>query len=178
MHHHYSDIRDRVSEEPLWFDEHAVPRYVPFAPRETANIYADECCLVLIECQGCGVEFQVAFSQNRMDCYREARWGLLIGDKVSDPDEEALKEAMEEAKLASHAAKGTLHYGDPPNIGCCAAGATMNSVPRRVLEFWAQERGERGWPNWVRKPELESIDLTPDWARLEDEETSLPSAGE
>ena len=30
----------------------------------------------------------------------------------------------------------TIAYGDPPNIGCCPAGPTMNSVPRRVLEYW------------------------------------------
>lgn len=176
MNNDYADIRDRILEEPLWFDEQAVPRYVPFAPRETANIYADECCLVLIECQGCAAEFKVAFSQTRMGCYRDARWHLLIADKVAEPDEETLKAAMEEAKLAAHVAKGAIHYGDPPNVNCCGAGPTMNSVPRRVLEFWAQERGERGFPEWTRKPELEGGDLTPDWA-VDEELLDLPARG-
>lgn len=29
-----------------------------------------------------------------------------------------------------------LHYGDPPNIGCCPAGPSMSARTRRVLEFW------------------------------------------
>ena len=31
-----------------------------------------------------------------------------------------------------------LHYGDPPNDGCCDAGPTMNSVPHRVIEYWVK----------------------------------------
>lgn len=164
VHHHYDDIRERIDEGPKWFDEYAVPRYSDFTPDETANIYADEACLTLIECQGCGTEFQVAFSQNQMGRYRDARWGLLISDKVPEPSEEQLATAMEESTLQALVTSGRLHYGDPPHTGCCAAGATMNSVPRRVLEFWVKERGERNFSEWVRKPELESRDLTPDWA--------------
>lgn len=37
-----------------------------------------------------------------------------------------------------------LHYGDPPNAGCCLAGPTMNSVPVQVLE-WAREECEDTW---------------------------------
>jgi hypothetical protein len=43
-----------------------------------------------------------------------------------------------------------IHYGDPPNSGCCPAGATMNCIDLRVLQFWA-----RAGSTWVRSPELE-----------------------
>ncbi len=39
---------------------------------------------------------------------------------------------------------GSIDYGDPPNIRCCDAGPSMNSVPIRVLEYWYKPivRGE------------------------------------
>ena len=43
-----------------------------------------------------------------------------------------------------------LHYGDPPNVGCCPAGRTMTCIDLRVLQFWARERSK-----WERCPELE-----------------------
>jgi hypothetical protein len=51
-----------------------------------------------------------------------------------------------------------LHYGDPPNAGCCLAGHTMNCIDLRVIQFWSRERSK-----WERCPELE-IELE----RLED----------
>lgn len=130
MNNSYDDIRMKIAEEPRWWDEHAVPRYCDFSPSEAANIYADECCLVLIECQGCDEEFHVAFSQT---------W----------------YETMETTRaLASYVKDGDLHYGDPPNADCCAAGPTMNSVPVKVVEFWRREQFE-----WERVPELE-VDIS------------------
>jgi hypothetical protein len=55
MHNYYKDIISKIPEEPQWFDEEAVPRYCPFTPDKLANIYADECALVLIQCQGCRI---------------------------------------------------------------------------------------------------------------------------
>jgi hypothetical protein len=63
MHTTYADILDRINEPPKWFDEHAVPRYCDFAPREVAYIYAQEAVLVLIHCQNCKAGFRVAFSE-------------------------------------------------------------------------------------------------------------------
>lgn len=133
MNHHYDDIRSRIDEEPRWWDEYAVPRYCDPAPRRVANIYAREVAFVGIECQSCGERFTVAFSYSP--------W----------PHREPLSERID-----------TLHYGDPPNVGCCAAGATMNSVPIRVLQFW--RRGKPKVSDWVweRVPELE-VDLTAPW---------------
>ena len=48
---------------------------------------------------------------------------------------------------------GHIHYGDPPNRGCCVGGATMNSVCHRVVEFWER----RDAFQWTRDRELEVI---------------------
>ena len=123
MNNNYKDIRDRIPECPKWFNEYAVPRYCEFHPDNVANIYAEEVALVLIECQDCRQEFIVAFSQSVMDRVRfdMIHPGTLyqtIADKIKDK---------------------TIHYGDPPNTDCCAAGPTMNSNPIRVLEYWSKK---------------------------------------
>ena len=128
MNHHYKDIRDRIAEEPEWFDEHAVPRYGAFSPKESANIYAKQVALVLIACQNCGRRFKVCFSACR----------LVI---ASGGD---LWRAITER---------SIHYGDPPNIECCPAGPTMNSEPIAVLEAW--ERSDYG--DWTRRGEFEVV---------------------
>ena len=59
-----------------------------------------------------------------------------------------------------------LHYGDPPNSQCCAAGPTMNSEPHRVVEFWKRRSFNETWkPHellWERDHSLET-DIRPDW---------------
>lgn len=119
VNHDYADIRNKLSE-PEWWDECAVPRYCDFGPRQKANIYAIEVCLLLIECQGCGQEFEVCMS------------------------------ADERYSLSAQIDANILHYGDPPNTRCCPAGPTMNSVPRKVLEFWRRDRFD-----FERVPDLE-----------------------
>lgn len=148
MNHNYDDIRSRIAEEPTWFDEHAVPRYGAFEPGNVADIYADEAILVEITCQGCGHKFAVAFSK-----------GMLNRD---------------DRPLSRCIAVKDVHYGDPPNIGCCASGPTMNSEPRRVLEYWFRHvpssvdaetgivRDVRAYMEWRRNPAFE-VDVTPDW---------------
>lgn len=137
MNHHYRDITDKLGD-PKWWDEHAVPRYCDFSPDATANIYAKEVALVLIECQNCRTEFRVCFSTDGMAWLRgEVKLHSLAGDVE----------------------RGLIHYGDPPNAGCCPAGPTMNSVPRRILEFWA--KGDRF--EWKRLRKLEHP-LDCEWA--------------
>ena len=146
MHTSYEDIMSRIPEEPIWFDEHAVPRYIPFAPREAANIYARFVALLLIACQGCGREFRVAMSQSSMGRYGGFdRDGALIQHP-----------AMDDAF-----ASGNVGWGDPPNVSCCGAGPSMSSEARQVLEFWESARSL----DWQRRPDLEAVDVTPEWAR-------------
>jgi hypothetical protein len=135
MHHHYACIRRRIVEPPKWWDEDGVPRYDEFSPRETANIYAKECVLLRIECQDCEREFDVCMSWTETDRLLYKRPSLL--ERVRDK---------------------TIHYGDPPNVECCPAGPTMNSNPRRVLQFWRQEIGA-GHMEWERRRDFE-IDVS------------------
>lgn len=132
MHHHYGDITNRIAEPPKWWDEHGVPRYNDFAPREVSDIYAHSIVFMEIACQNCDTRFHVAMSQNQLHQLIHEFPPLL-----DDID--------------------ALHYGDPPNYGCCPAGPTMNSVPVRVIEAWKKE-----FLDWERVPELER-DIKCDW---------------
>jgi len=127
MHCSYDDIRERIQEPPKWFDEFAVPRYCEFSPKKVANIHAREVVLVLIRCQHCEKKFEVSFTElNLID----ELWDRSTRKKLKN-----ISDLIED---------GTLRYGDPPNVGCCGSGPTMNSVAIRVLEYWYRPivRGE------------------------------------
>lgn len=152
MNHDYDDIISRIAEPPIWWDEHAVPRYAPFEPGLQADIYADEVVLIEVRCQSCGHVFHVCLSHS------------MLGESYGP--------------LAACIPDRAIHYGDPPNIGCCPSGPTMNSEPRRVIEYWSRhKRGTeandslpglrvvkdvRAYMEWTRDPALE-VDITPDW---------------
>jgi hypothetical protein len=172
LHNDYSDIRDRIDGEPMWFDERGVPRYCEFGPLETADIYADEALLMQIECQSCGQEFLVCLSSSKMGRYRQALLGAALdakreGRTLTDED---VSVEWERNSLARSVAAGAVHYGDPPNADCCLAGASMNSVPQRVVEFW---RRDEKLHDWVRVPELER-DIPDIFADASSDEVSLP----
>lgn len=182
MHHHYGDILSRIPEPPTWFDEHAVPRFCAFAPREVANIYADEAVLMLITCQACGHPFRVAMTSTRTDRMmavlgrpgvthvekdgeREHR-GTFSWRKLTEVESAEVSRLADERSLAAQIREKSIHFGDPPNAcpDSCGAGATMNSEPRRVLEYWRKGRKDEGesWLEWVRDPALET-DVQPEW---------------
>lgn len=136
MRHHYRDIRDRIDQDPLWWDENGVPRYCEFSPRETGNIYCSQAVLLRIACQECGRLFEVAMT-----------WGVFHELRNIPPLDEQVRD-------------DSLHYGDPPNTSCCPAGATMNSIPLRVIQFWLRDEAFE----WLRMSDLE-IGIVPDWAK-------------
>jgi hypothetical protein len=153
MKQSYADIRENVSLPILWFDEAAVPRFAPFHPRLATNIYASEVALMEIECQSCGHPFLVAVSYERYA-------GTKIADDIKTRE---------------------IHYGDPPNVDCCASGPSMNSVPKKVIEYWARHdpcftkpdpehegistvTNVLAYMTWQRYPDLE-VDVLPDWAK-------------
>ena len=123
MNHHYEDIRNRIDKEPRWWDEAAVPRYCRFEPEKSHNIYATQCALLRIACQNCGTTFLVCMSESY------AFFGHSLSNAIL---------------------RGTIHYGDPPNTGCCAAGPTMNCDDLDVLQFWVKDI-----KGWQRLPEFE-----------------------
>lgn len=104
----YKDIVSRLGQ-PLWWDEVGCPRYEPFTPRLCNNIYAIEAVLVKIGCQGCRKRFLVAITRGAFVPYDTLRVDIM---------------------------DGVLHYGDPPPHSDCAAGATMNCLDLRVVEYW------------------------------------------
>jgi hypothetical protein len=137
MHTDYRDIRSRIQEEPAWFDEFAMPRYGPFKPDAIANFYAKEAALVLAACQSCGRHFRLAMSRPYVK---------------GDPD------------LATGICARALHYGDPPNVSCCATGPVMSVVELEVLEYWWRVLGT----NWKREPSFEvGVVSMPDDPRYE-----------
>lgn len=126
----YNDILSRIEENPLWYDQNGCPRYDKFHPN-MCDIYCKEAVLLLISCQNCGKEFKVGIYDNRLK-------PIFFSERV---------------------AKGeNLHYGDPPDIGCCPAGPTMSSNTKQILEFWKQDKF-----NWIRVPELEKTFEEKDW---------------
>jgi hypothetical protein len=152
MHRCYDDILSRITRPPRWFDEHAVPRFEAFVPHDIADIYADECCLLLIACQNCGHHFEVAMSSSTHDRIREAaiRAGLA-GEKM--PSE------IPDATLAQAVTSKSIGYGDPPNVGCCPAGPTMSSDSVCVLQYWSRRSGSREW----KRDETLEVVLETEW---------------
>jgi hypothetical protein len=130
MNYNYADIVDKLGE-PLWWDENAVPRYCEFSPDVNANIYAIEVVLLEIRCQDCAQRFKVAMS-----------WG-------------AMDQVQGYPSLAEEIKDGTIHYGDPPNAGCCPAGPTMSSISLRVLQYW--KRVDHEWHRFTER-EVEIVD--------------------
>lgn len=134
MNNRYDDIRALTTAKPTWWDENAVPRYCPFSPGAVADIYCDEAVLFEIQCQNCRTSFEVCLTNS----------ALSRGGGPS---------------LADLIRVNELEYADPPNIDCCLAGPTMNSIPIRVLEYWRQDDPLH---DWERDPSLE-VKLVCDW---------------
>ena len=138
MKNSYKDITDvaaYLGSTPYWYDENGVPRFAPFHPKMLPSIYAREAVLYRIHCQGCGKPFDVAEGEDG--------W-----TSAATP----LSRRIEEQ---------TLHYGDPPNAGCCASGPTMNSEPKHVIEYW-----HRGTPHeWKREHKYDNYPIEPDWCK-------------
>lgn len=140
MNVNYRDIIDRAGP-PDWWGPGGVPRYGPFDPA-VIDIYANQAALYEIECQACRRRFQVG----------EA-WSISAAVmRVRSIDFKAVEASAIRARL--EAGEG-LHYGDPPNVGCCPSGPTMSSFFVRVLEYHEREFGG----DWRRVPEVEAHEL-------------------
>lgn len=152
MHHDYRDITERISTPPTWWDENGCPRWGEFAPDMVPDIYADEACLLEIECQGCGRRFEVAMSSSRMRRLR-ATW-LRRGIEMTVGGVVPVSDPSPSYALIEQIAHGFIHYGDPPNhVDEDHAGSTMNSIPIRVIQFWDREPGG----DWRRVADAEIV---------------------
>ena len=128
----YDDITLKLGT-PLWWDEVGCPRYEQFEPQMCNNIYADEAVLLLIACQNCRHEMQVAMS-------------LSMFERIQHGVKEMLPELHERIM------RGGLHYGDPP-CSECASGPTMNCDDLKILEYWYRNQGTRH--EWTRNSKFE-----------------------
>ncbi|MBD3268526.1 hypothetical protein GF373_17800 [bacterium] len=82
MKENYIDIKSRIAEEPLWYDENGTPRYDPFHPGLCPNIYSTTVVLLRIACQDCGQEFDVEM-HGSLFCPIEHPHKLHYGDPPS-----------------------------------------------------------------------------------------------
>lgn len=122
----YDDIRSRLGD-PVWFDDHGVPRYEPFEP-DMLGVYDTYAALLTIGCQGCNREFQVGIGRAVTDAVERAPV-----DEVADWWPPTLPNDVDGRPWG-----WSWHYGDPPRHGCI--GDTMNSVPVAVVEFWRRDK--------------------------------------
>ena len=84
--------------------------------------------LLEISCQGCEHRFIVAMSQSA--------WQRMGNGYPY---------------LREYIISKFIHYGDPPNIDCCAAGPTMNCNDLRVIEYWKRDH------DWIRDSTYERV---------------------
>lgn len=130
MKESYEDITSSIEKKPLWWDENGTPRYWTFDPNITPDVYAREAVLMLVRCQNCGTEFDVSLTSSALE--------------YSGGPKPHLDDLIR---------SGMIHYGDPPNTFCCPPGASMNSIPVKVLQYWKRDRD--AFFGWKRVTELE-----------------------
>jgi hypothetical protein len=135
MNRQYDDILSRIPEPPAFWQQGGIPRYGTFDPEASSDVYSNELALVEIACQFCRKPFTVL-----------------------------IETAGHDRRIAEAIRAGTLHYGDPPNTGCCG-GVSAGSLALRVLQYWAKAHPEhvedglvvdvQGFFEWRRDPSLE-----------------------
>lgn len=163
MNQHFRDLLDLSDTPPTFWEKGGVPRFAPFEPEVVSDIYADEVALVEIACQCCDTRFKVAFTSSRSSRTYAAMRALAQG--------EDLHEAAEAHRIENMIRGKGLHYGDPPNICCCAAGPSMNSDTVQVLEFH-----KRNHPEFVENGVVTDLARYQKWRRIPDLERKLESA--
>lgn len=120
----YEDIKKRIVDPILWYDENGVPRYAKFYPDLSSNIYAKEIILLEIACQHCHKKFLVEMTFSNFD-------RIFIKDKKS------LSERLDLFIKEKNCLMSPVHYGDPLAHNC--VGDTENCIDLRVVEFWLDE---------------------------------------
>jgi len=119
------ELADRVGIEPVWWDEHGVPRFAPFDPT-ALGVYDRFAVLGEVMCAACGKYMRVGIGRPK---------NSFTYGRLSRYDMGTMKELIKA-------------WGDPPRHddqriglrghGC--AGETMVCDPVRVVGTW--ERGK------------------------------------
>ncbi|MHA1521858.1 MAG: hypothetical protein ACTSRK_16905 [Promethearchaeota archaeon] len=123
----YSDILSRIPTEPIWYGRNGEPRYDPFQPRLSSNIYAVEVILLKIQCQSCKKPFLVEMHHTKPSDSASLEYRVINNKNYF---------------------LNPVHYGDPPRhddprenfLGqdedeeC--VGNTMNAESLQIVEFW------------------------------------------
>lgn len=112
----YPDIQALTDKEPIWYDDHGVPRYAPFSPRLLSTVYAHQCALMEVQCQSCNRTFLV---------------GIDLEHRRGQP---STAQIITEEALP--------HYGDAPFHGAGGhpqcGGTTMCAITTKVLQLWGR----------------------------------------
>ena len=125
MKHDYPDIHGLTDEDPIWYDEGGVPRYVAFFPDLCPSVYARWVVLLRIACSGCDQQFLVEMHGGGAFGWSPDRFGELhYGDPPRHPG--------------------------PHDHGC--VGDTMNCDDLEVVEVWGKSDKNL---EWERHPEHE-----------------------
>lgn len=119
----YKDIKERIKDQILWFDENGVPRYAKFHPDLSPNIYAREVVLLEISCQYCHRRFDVEMSFGDFDRLNNIK---------------SFKERLD-SFIKNKEKIVPVHYGDPPIHECPGGGTTMNCDDLRIKQFWSRK---------------------------------------
>lgn len=150
----YDDIlvlAEEAGVRPQWWDGNGVPRFAEFTP-DMLGVYDELALLVEIRCQACPSTFLVGEGWSS--------WSWV--QRLSLMSEEE-RETWRKPTLADVA--DGYHYGDPPRHGTCAAGDTMNCIDLRIVQAWDRQAWVKGKGyEWVRNPDVEAINIRPDWA--------------
>jgi hypothetical protein len=163
----YDDILSRVDAAPRWWNGSGVPRFEPFVP-DMLGPYASIAVEARIACQGCGTEFVVAEGWSRMDF----TWVPAEDRPVADA-EGAIRMLMRRPVIEDIAAR--YRFGDPPRHAnrryedCLSA--SMSTVSLALLSVWERPTGSSVW---VRRVDLEALDVRPDW--FDEWESSFPES--
>jgi len=124
----YLDIKSKIKEEPLWYDENGTPRYEKFSPELSPNIYAEKVVLLEIACQDCKQRFLVEMNWSPMN---------MILDRHSESFSSNMRQYFKSRRESNYS---PIHYGDPPIHGC--VGDTMNCYDLRIVEFHKKDNLE------------------------------------
>jgi hypothetical protein len=132
----YPDLREKLGD-PLWIDQHGVPRYAPFTPELASEVYCTWVLRLSVKCQACGKIF---------DCARSIAWHKIAAEhhKKGQPvPDKSIETAM---KWLSGWGDAPWHNwdGSQSSIGNQCPGTTMTT------DYIAVELYEKINFQWVK----------------------------